>query len=157
MFQGSSLTIWHLLKYIKPHQIWISVNTHTKKGRFRKNKEKKKGKEEEGWDLVKTCWVRWRGSLVGTLVKQRWADVWATQQSPLAPHMHRLASQSSLILFGRGVAFGLSGNWDCFEQNRSSRKAWLIIFISTLWPVMHFRVFKTYLKKEKQVLSAPLI
>lgn len=76
-------------------------------------------------------------------------DVWATQQSPLAPHMHRLVSQSSLILFGRGVAFGLSGNWDCFEQNHSSRNAWLIIFISTLWPVMHFRVFKTYLKKEK--------
>lgn len=74
----------------------------------------------------------------------------AAVQCPPAASMHKLASQSSLILFGRAAAFGLAGNRNHFEQNHSSKKAWLIIFISTLSSIMHFRVLKSYLKKEKK-------
>lgn len=86
-------------------------------------------------------------------MQQRAADIWPTA-GPTGFSYAQGGEPELTDTVWKSVAFGLSGNWNRFEQNHSSRKTWLIIFISTLLPIMHFRVLKSY---KEAVLPAPLI
>lgn len=49
---------------------------------------------------------------------------------PTGPSYARAVSQGSLILSGRGAAFGLSGNWDSFEQKGLADNLYFYSFTS---------------------------
>lgn len=69
--------------------------------------------------------------LVGTLATQRCSGHLGPTAVPTGPLYAQVVSQSSLILFGGGAAFGLSGNCDSFEQKGLADNLKLNFYSST--------------------------
>lgn len=67
---------------------------------------------------------------MGALATQRCSGHLGPTAVPTGPSHAQVVSQSSPILFGRGAAFGLSGNGDSFEQKGRADDLYFYSFTS---------------------------